>query len=142
MNNAIYPIDAASPAPPLVPGSRRGKPGRPRTGDTGIVRKPGDGHENGHTVYPTQERQARRGNDDEKNRTEVQRTSAPVVPRLLDLHVSARYLGLSQWTVRTLEQQGILKRVRVPLPNHGELRKLLFDRTDLDRLVDSWKETP
>ena len=70
----------------------------------------------------------------------VTQTSAPVVPRLLDLHVSASYLGLSQWTVRTLEQQGILKRVRVPLPNHGELRKLLFDRQDLDNLINAWKD--
>ena len=66
-------------------------------------------------------------------------TVVPVSPRLLDLHVSAGYLGLSEWTVRTLEQQGILKRVRVPLPNHGEVRKLLFDRVDLDRLIDTWK---
>ena len=71
----------------------------------------------------------------------VQHTVAPVSPRLLDLHVSAGYLGLSEWTVRTLEQQGILKRVRIPLPNAGELRKLLFDRADLDRLIDGWKET-
>jgi hypothetical protein len=61
------------------------------------------------------------------------------MPRLLDLHVSAGYLGLSEWTVRTLEQQGILKRVRIPLPNHGEVRKLLFDRADLDQLIATWK---
>jgi hypothetical protein len=73
--------------------------------------------------------------------TAVPITVVPVSPRLLDLHASAGYLGLSEWTVRTLEQQGILKRVRVPLSNHGEVRKLLFDRTDLDRLIESWKET-
>jgi hypothetical protein len=63
------------------------------------------------------------------------------MPRLLDLHVASAYLGLSEWTVRELEQSGILARVRIPLQNHGELRKLLFDKRDLDCLVDSWKET-
>lgn len=71
---------------------------------------------------------------------QVQITTAPVSPRLLDLHVSANYLGLSEWTVRSLEQQGILKRVRVPLPDHGEVRKLLFDRCDLDALIEGWKD--
>ena len=85
-----------------------------------------------------QETQSRSG---ERDSAAVQQTVAPVSPRLLDLHVSAGYLGLSEWTVRTLEQQGILKRVRIPLPNAGELRKLLFDRADLDRLIDGWKET-
>jgi hypothetical protein len=77
----------------------------------------------------------------EHDSTAVQQTTAPLVPRLLDLHVSAGYLGLSEWTVRTLEQQGILKRVRVPLPNHGEVRKLLFDKSDLDQLIEAWKDT-
>ena len=63
----------------------------------------------------------------------------PVTPRLLDLHAAAGYLGVSGWTVRDLEAAGILARVRIPLPHAGELRKLLFDRVDLDRLVDSWK---
>jgi len=43
------------------------------------------------------------------------------------------------WTIRDLEAAGVLRRVRIPLPNRGELRKLLFDRADLDRLVDAWK---
>jgi len=34
----------------------------------------------------------------------------------------------------------VLPRVRVPLPNGGELRRLLFDRADLDRLIDVWKD--
>ena len=121
-----------SPLPVL--GSRRGKPGRPRQGDTGIFAKPEFGHTPG-TV--TQEPRASGGSHDS---AAVTTTVAPVSPRLLDLHVSAGYLGLSEWTVRTLEQQGILKRVRIPLPNHGELRKLLFDRADLDRLIDGWKD--
>ena len=65
---------------------------------------------------------------------------APVPPRLLDLDGTAVYLGVSPWTVRDLEATGVLRRVRVPLRNGGELRKLLFDRSDLDRLVEAWKE--
>src|SRR5205809_7547972 len=29
--------------------------------------------------------------------------------------------------------------VRVPLPGGAELRKLLFDKVELDRLIDAWK---
>ena len=64
----------------------------------------------------------------------------PIPPRLLDLAGAASYLGVSPWTIRDLEAGGILPRVRVPLPSRGELRKLLFDREDLDRLIDGWKE--
>ncbi len=65
----------------------------------------------------------------------------PLTPRLLDLPASAGYLSVSVWTVRSLESAGILTRVRVPLPNQGELRKLLFDKVDLDRLIASWKDS-
>lgn len=65
---------------------------------------------------------------------------APLPPRLLDLRATAAYLGVSCWTVRDLEAAGTLRRVRVPLPGNGELRKLLFDRADLDALVEAWKE--
>lgn len=61
-------------------------------------------------------------------------------PRLLDLRATGAYLGVSEWTVRDLDAAGVLHRVRVPLPNGGELRKLLFDRTDLDQLIEAWKE--
>jgi len=61
-------------------------------------------------------------------------------PRLLDLRTTAAYLGVSDWTVRDLDAAGVLRRVRVPLPNGGELRNLLFDRADLDRLIDTWKD--
>jgi hypothetical protein len=63
-----------------------------------------------------------------------------LTPRLLDLAGTAAYLGVSTWTVRDLETAGTLRRVRVPLPKHGELRKLLLDRLDLDRLIDVWKD--
>jgi hypothetical protein len=63
-------------------------------------------------------------------------------PRLLGLVAAARYLDLAPWTVRELEWRGVLPRVRIPLPNGGELRKLLFDRLDLDQLVERWKGAP
>ena len=65
---------------------------------------------------------------------------ALVPPRLLDLEGAAAYLAVSPWTVRDLEAAGTLHRVRVPMPNGGELRKLLFDRADLDRLIEAWKD--
>ena len=67
-------------------------------------------------------------------------TVVPIHPRLLDLHATAAYIGVSEWTVRDLEAAGIIARIRIPLSNHGELRKLLFDKKDLDCLVDSWKD--
>jgi hypothetical protein len=61
-------------------------------------------------------------------------------PRLLDLDAAAAYLSVSPWTVRDLEAAGVLPRVRVPLPDGRELRKLLFDKVDLDRLIGAWKD--
>ena len=130
MNGKPQPTDS----PPLVPGSRRGKPGRPRNGDAGIFRKAESGHSPG-TVK--QEGQAR---SDEHDRATVQMTVVPIGPRLLDLHAASAYLGVSEWTVRDLESAGTVPRVRIPLPNANELRKLLFDRADLDRLIDGWKD--
>jgi hypothetical protein len=69
------------------------------------------------------------------------RAAGTLVPRLLDLDAAATYLSLSPWTIRDLEAKGVLPRVRVPLPQGGELRKLLFDKADLDRLIGAWKET-
>jgi hypothetical protein len=62
-------------------------------------------------------------------------------PRLLSLDAAATYLSMSPWTIRDLEAAGVLPRVRVPLPDGRELRKLLFDRADLDRLIGAWKDT-
>ena len=74
-------------------------------------------------------------------------SSAPLVARLLDLASAAAYLGVSPWSLREWEALGVIQRVRVPLPvtqkrRGGELRKLLFDRRDLDRLVEAWKDPP
>jgi helix-turn-helix protein len=60
--------------------------------------------------------------------------------RLLNLEDAAAYLGVSPWTVRDLDAAGVLSRVRVPLPHGRELRKLLFDRAELDRLIEAWKD--
>ncbi len=67
---------------------------------------------------------------------------AAIAPRLLDLEAAALYLGVSIWTVRELagKKDGVLKRVRIPLKNNGELRKLLFDREDLDRFIERCKD--
>jgi len=67
-------------------------------------------------------------------------TVSACLPRLLDVEAAAAYLGVSAWTVRDLDAAGVLSRVRVPLPHGGELRRLLFDREDLDRLISVWKD--
>ena len=41
--------------------------------------------------------------------------------------------------MRSLDAQGVLRRVRVPLPSGAELRKLLFDVDDLDQAIAAWK---
>ncbi len=101
----------------------RRKPGRPR--------KPESGHVPG---TPPAERGANGGSLGGALAVRA------IVPRLLSLEATAAYLGISPWTVRDLEAAGVLPRVRIPLPNNGELRKLLFDREDLDRLIEAWKE--
>jgi hypothetical protein len=64
-----------------------------------------------------------------------------IAPRLLGLDAAAVYLGLSTWSVRDLETTGTLRPVRIPTAGQGELRKLLFDRADLDRLIETWKHS-
>ena len=66
----------------------------------------------------------------------------PLQPRLLDLASASVYLSVSSWTLRDLEAAGHLSRVRLPLPLGREVRKVLFDREDLDRLVAQSKELP
>ena len=61
-------------------------------------------------------------------------TAAVVItPRLLNIKQAAAYLGCPVWTLRDLEWRGELKGFR----NLG--RRLLFDRADLDRLVEQRK---
>jgi excisionase family DNA binding protein len=60
-----------------------------------------------------------------------------VLPRLLGIEAAARYLGVSPWTVRDLVAAGQLKPVRLSLPSGKAVRRLLFDRLQLDLLVES-----
>jgi excisionase family DNA binding protein len=55
---------------------------------------------------------------------------------LVSLQDAARYLGLSYWTVRDLVHAGTLRPVRLPLAGGRDLRRILLDRRDLDRLVE------
>jgi excisionase family DNA binding protein len=71
---------------------------------------------------------------------QVTTQSTNAVPRrLLELQEAAEYLGVSPWTVRDLVAAGTIRRVRVPLAGGRELRRLLFDKTELDHLIDIWK---
>lgn len=62
--------------------------------------------------------------------------------RLLDVAATAVYLGgISTDSVRGLVASGVLMPVRVPssrCPGESS-RRLLFDRDDLDRVIDEWK---
>ena len=63
-----------------------------------------------------------------------------VAPRLLDLEGAARYLGnVSAWTIRDYVAGGHLTPVRLPGPREGDLRRILLDIRDLDRLIDEGK---
>jgi hypothetical protein len=107
----------------------------------GRPRKAGISGDSGHSLGTGgTETQASSGIQRGATVTQTNAPVGPVLPRLLDLHSASLYLGISEYTVRELESQGIIARVRIPLPNHGELRKLLFDKQDLDRLVEHWKD--
>ena len=73
-----------------------------------------------------------------KPRREVDPVVLP--PRVLGVSDSGRYISVCDSIVRILYHNGTLQRVRIPLPNGGEVRKLLFDVRDLDALVERWKE--
>jgi hypothetical protein len=60
--------------------------------------------------------------------------------RLLGLRDAARYLGVSERTARELDAAGVLRRVRIPAPSGAEVRRLLYDRADLDALIEAWKD--
>lgn len=67
---------------------------------------------------------------------------ATVTPRLFGVEGAAAYLGgISAWSVRDLHACGRLPRVRLPLGGDRELRRLLFDVRDLDRIIDAAKES-
>ena len=131
--------------PVYLPSARRPRPGRPRkangghvvgTSDAGALDSRG---QNGRAL--AQEANAPSGATAAERREERRlRALAAVQPRLLDVPETAVYVGLPESSVYDLSARGVLRRVRVPLPNGGEMRKLLFDRADLDRMVDRWKD--
>ena len=93
----------------------RGRPGRPRT--HGPV---GHGPRHGARQVPVPSALVERP---------LNRQSSD--GRLLGLKEAAAYLGISDWTLRKLMAERHLAPVRLP----GVCR-LLFDRTDLDRLIE------
>ena len=69
-----------------------------------------------------------------------------VPPRLLNLEAAADYLGISYWSVRDYVLQGLIPTIDLPpkRPRPGDrprtqLRRVLVDREDLDRFIDSRK---
>lgn len=56
-------------------------------------------------------------------------------PRLLSAQTAAKYLGVPYTTLRDWALRGHLPVIRAP-----QSRRMWFDRKDLDRIVDQWKE--
>jgi hypothetical protein len=99
-------------------GPRRCPGRRPRPGPDGETR-----------VIPTSGPRLQRGSEPRAL------AQAAVAPRLLSARETAVYLGLAYDTVLDLVKAGALQPVRLALPSR-DLRKLLFDRLALDRLID------
>ncbi len=70
----------------------------------------------------------------------AKRATAAGGARLLGVQATAGYLGVGPRVVLELRAAGHLRPVRLPLAGDREVRKLLFDRTDLDRLIECWKD--
>jgi len=62
-------------------------------------------------------------------------SSAEAQPRLLSAQAAARYLGVPYTSLRDWAMRGHVPIVRVP-----DCRRWWFDRRDLDRAVEAWKE--
>jgi len=62
-----------------------------------------------------------------------------VTPRLLDIASSAAYLGVSEWTLRSWVEDGLLSPVDLPAVRRtrDKNRRLLFDIKALDVFCDS-----
>jgi len=71
---------------------------------------------------------------------DVQLSKPETIARLLDIKASARYLGISTWTVRDLIANGTISRVLIPLGDGRDIRRLLVDRQQLDELVTRWRD--
>jgi excisionase family DNA binding protein len=68
-------------------------------------------------------------------RTLSHTSAGETVPRLLSAQSAAKYLGVPYTSLRDWALRGHIPIVRVP-----ECRRLWFDRRDLDRVVEAWKE--
>jgi excisionase family DNA binding protein len=75
------------------------------------------------------------GDSREPQRTQDSPSCAPPGLRLLTRQQAAEYLNLSSDMLDRLTQQGELPRVQLALGNRN-VRKVLYDRADLDRLVE------
>jgi excisionase family DNA binding protein len=121
------PVKSATALPLATASQRlRGRPGRPRTKPHGD--NPGDNRE-------PQWRQVREMPGRPPVRTQDSQSCAPPGPRLLTRQQAAEYLNLSLDMIDRLTQQGELPRVQLALGNRN-VRKVLYDRADLDRLVE------
>lgn len=65
----------------------------------------------------------------------LERRAAGPGPRLLSAQTAAKYLGVPYTTLRDWALRGHLPVIRAP-----QSRRMWFDRKDLDRIVDQWKE--
>ena len=121
------PVKSATTLPLATASQRlRGRPGRPRTKPVGD--DPGDNREPQQTqVRVPPARPAARPQDSP--------SCAPPGSRLLTRQQAAEYLNLSSDLLDRLTQQGELPRVQLALGTRN-VRKVLYDRADLDRLVE------
>ncbi len=96
------------------------------------------------TPRATAAKPQRRPGRPRKARPQPKPPPAPILlpPRLLALPAVALYLSLSIWSVRDLVKSKRLSPVPIPSVNGKPLRKLVFDREDLDRLIQVWKGRP
>lgn len=116
-----------SETPFYLPSARRPHPGRPR-------KHPENGHTPGTQAVQVVEQKGQEG------RTLAWQACAPALPRLLNIDATAQYLDVSTWTIWTFLDNETRKPVRIPRENGKNVRKLVFDRLDLDALVTKWKE--
>ena len=123
----VSPVKSATTLPLATASQRlRGRPGRPRTKPVGD--DPGDNREPQQTqVRVPPARPAARPQDSP--------SCAPPGSRLLTRQQAAEYLNLSSDLLDRLTQQGELPRVQLALGTRN-VRKVLYDRADLDRLVE------
>ncbi len=108
----------------------RGRPRKPLPG-------PDPGLDHGHNPG-TAAANARAQRSDNNGAVAIRTTALP--PRLLDLEGAAHYLSVSSWTIRDMEAAGQLRRVRLSMTGSKDLRKLLFDRQDLDAAIENSKD--